>query len=110
MKKLELELINLIGMICILILLYYLYVNSKNVNTKVSDIKNRIEERSLQNDSIAKKLDSISVKKVEIINKIDNRKTTINNLFTNIEYSKPLYDTSLDAAILYLKEFSNKQY
>jgi len=105
------ELINLVGMIGILLsLYYYFYVIAKDVNMKVSDIKNRIEERSLQNDSIAKKLDSISVKKVEIINKIDNRKTTINNLFTDMEDSKPLYDTSLDAAILYLREFSNKQY
>jgi peptidoglycan hydrolase CwlO-like protein len=105
------ELINLIGIISILLsLYYYFYVIAKDINTKVSDIKNRIEERSLQNDGIAKKLDSISVKKVEIINKIDNRKTTINNLFTDMEDSKPLYDTSLDAAILYLREFSNKQY
>jgi uncharacterized protein YoxC len=105
------ELINLIGIISILLsLYYYFYVIAKDVNTNVSDIKNRIEERSLQNDGIAKKLDSISVKKVEIINKIDNRKTTINNLFTDMEDSKPLYDTSLDAAILYLREFSNKQY
>jgi hypothetical protein len=104
------EIINIFGIIATLLIFYYFYSITNNVDTKISDIKTRIELREQQNDSISKKLDSIAVKKIEIVNRIDNRKTTINNLFNDIKYSKPKYDTSLNAAVLYLKEFSNKQY
>jgi uncharacterized protein YoxC len=104
------EIINLLSIIAALLMFYYFYTITNNVDTKISNIKAQIELREQQNDSISKKLDSIAVKKTEIVNRIDNRKTTINNLFNDIKYSKPKYDTSLSAAVLYLKEFSNKQY
>lgn len=87
-----------------------MYDKYNNIDSKINDLNNKIEIRTQQNDSINKKLDSIAVKKIEVINKIDNRKTTINNLFNDLKYSKPTYDTSLSAAVNYLHEFSKKQY
>lgn len=101
---------NIIIIVLLVALLYLSYSNQVTVDTQISDIKNKIEIRTQQNDSIYKKLDSIAVKKVEIINNIDNRKTSITNLYNDLKLSKPKYDTSLNAAIIYLKDFSNKQY
>ncbi len=73
-------LINTIYLFVFVIIFFYIknYITDLNANVKV--LQNEIEERVIQNDSISKKLDSIAIKKVEVINNIQNRSTIINNL------------------------------
>lgn len=100
---------NLITIFGIVITLLYIKYYLANVNNDIEVLKHNIELRELQNDSISKKLDSIAVKKIEIVNRIDNRTTTINNLYDVLD-NKPVYDTSISNAVLFLHDFANKQY
>lgn len=100
--------INLIYVFVFLVIFFYIKYYVTNLNTDVNELKHNIELREAQNDSIAKKLDSIAVKKVEIINNIDKRSTTINNLQETLN-NVPTYDTSLTNAVIFLRAFGSKQ-
>ena len=100
--------INLIYVFVFLVIFFYIKYYLTNLNTDVNELKHNIELREAQNDSIAKKLDSIAVKKVEIINNIDKRSTTINNLQETLN-NVPTYDTSLTNAVIFLRAFGSKQ-
>jgi hypothetical protein len=101
-------LINAIYLFVFVIIFFYIknYITDLNANVKV--LQNEIEERVVQNDSISKKLDSIAVKKVEIINNIQNRSTIINNLQEELNKT-PTFDTSISNAIIFLNEFGSKK-
>jgi hypothetical protein len=90
------------------IIFFYIknYITDLNANVKV--LQNEIEERVVQNDSISKKLDSIAIQKVEVINNIQNRSTTINNLQEELNKT-PVFDTSISNAIIFLNEFGSKK-
>jgi len=101
-------LINTIYLFVFVIIFFYIknYITDLNANVKV--LQNEIEERVIQNDSISKKLDSIAVKKVEVINNIQNRSTIINNLQEELNKT-PTFDTSISNAIIFLNEFGSKK-
>ena len=101
-------LINAIYLFVFVIIFFYIknYITDLNANVKV--LQNEIEGRVIQNDSISKKLDSIAVKKVEIINNIQNRSTIINNLQEELNKT-PTFDTSISNAIIFLNEFGSKK-
>jgi cell division protein FtsL len=102
------SILNIIYLFIFIIIFFYLKYYITNLNTDVKDLKHDIELREAQNDSIAKKLDSIAIKKVEVTNRIDNRSTTINNLQESLN-TLPTYDTSLTNAVMFLHTFGNKQ-
>jgi hypothetical protein len=101
-------LINTIYLFVFVIIFFYIknYITDLNANVKV--LQNEIEERVVQNDSISKKLDSIAIKKVEVINNIQNRSTIINNLQEELNKT-PTFDTSISNAIIFLNEFGSKK-
>jgi hypothetical protein len=101
-------LINTIYLFVFVIIFFYIknYITDLNANVKV--LQNEIEERVIQNDSIYKKLDSIAIKKVEVINNIQNRSTIINNLQEELN-NTPTFDTSISNAIIFLNEFGSKK-
>jgi hypothetical protein len=101
-------LINTIYLFVFVIIFFYIknYITDLNANVKV--LQNEIEERVIQNDSISKKLDSIAIKKVEVINNIQNRSTIINNLQEELNKT-PTFDTSISNAIIFLNEFGSKK-
>ena len=101
-------LINIIYLFVFVIIFFYIknYITDLNANVKV--LQNEIEERVVQNDSISKKLDSIAIQKVEVINNIQNRSTTINNLQEELNKT-PVFDTSISNAIIFLNEFGSKK-
>jgi cell division protein FtsL len=103
------QIINLTLILLILVSLFFTNFKFMQTSNTINDLKNQIELREAQNDNISKKLDSISVKKIEIVNHIDKRTTTINNLYQELN-KKPIADTSLSNAILFLNEFANKKY
>jgi hypothetical protein len=100
--------INLIYVFVFLVIFFYIKYYITNLNANVKELQHNIELREAQNDSISKKLDSIAIKKVEIINKIDNRSTTINNLQETLN-NVPEYDTSLANAVIFLRAFGNQK-
>jgi uncharacterized protein YoxC len=106
--KIKLPLINIVYILVFITIFFYIKEYVSDLNTNVKELKHNIELREAQNDSIARKLDSIAVKKVEVINNIDKRSTTINNLQESLTII-PTYDTSLANAIIFLRAFSNKQ-
>ena len=95
-------LINIIYLFVFVIIFFYIKNYITDLNTNVKVLQNEIEDRVIQNDSISKKLDSIAIQKVEIINNIQNRSTIINNL-------QEVFDTSISNAIIFLNEFGNKK-
>jgi len=101
-------LINTIYLFVFVIIFFYIknYITDLNANVKV--LQNEIEERVIQNDSISKKLDSIAIKKVEVINNIQNRSIIINNLQEELNKT-PTFDTSISNAIIFLNEFGSKK-
>jgi hypothetical protein len=105
----KVQIINLILILLILVGLFFTNLNFEKSSGKIDELKHQIELRDAQNDSINKKLDSIAIKKIEVINNIDKRTTTINNLYHDLN-KKPIADTSLHNAILFLNEFANKKY
>lgn len=105
----KIQIINLILILLILAGLFFTNFKFAQTSNTINDLKHQIELREAQNDSINKKLDSIAVKKIEIVNHIDKRTTTINNLYQELN-KKPIADTSLRNAILFLNEFANKKY
>ena len=80
-------LINIIYLFVFVIIFFYIKNYITDLNTNVKVLQNEIEDRVIQNDSISKKLDSIAIQKVEIINNIQNRSN----------------------AIIFLNEFGNKK-
>jgi hypothetical protein len=100
---------NIITIFGIVIIILYIQYYSTNLNTDIQKLKQNIELREKQNDSISLKLDSIAAKKAGVINNIDNRTTNINNLYDALD-NKPVFDTSISNAVFYLREFSNKKY
>ena len=102
------SILNIIYILVFIVIFFYIKYYITNLNTNVIQLQHNIELREAQNDSIAKKLDSIAVKKVEVVNRIDNRTTTINNLQESLN-SVPTYDTSLANAVIFLRAFGNKQ-
>lgn len=101
-------LINTIYLFVFVIIFFYIKIYITDLNANVKVLQNEIEDRVIQNDSISKKLDSIAVKKVEIINNIQNRSTIINNLQEELNKT-PTFDTSISNAIIFLNEFGNKK-
>lgn len=106
--KTKLPLINIVYVLVFVAIFFYIKHYVTDLNTNVKELKHNIELREAQNDSIARKLDSIAVKKIEVVNNIDKRSTTINNLQESLT-TLPTYDTSLANAIIFLRAFSNKQ-
>jgi hypothetical protein len=106
--KIKLPLINIVYILVFITIIFYIKQYVTDLNTNVKELKHNIELREAQNDSIVKKLDSISVQKVEVINHIDKRTTTINNLQESLN-TLPVYDTSLANALRFLHIFGNKQ-
>jgi hypothetical protein len=106
--KTQISLINIVYILVFIASIFYIEHYITGLNTNVKELTHNIELREAQNDSIVKKLDSISVKKIEVINHIDKRSTVINNLQESLN-TLPVYDTSLTNAIRFLHSFGNKQ-
>ena len=102
------SIVNIIYILVFITIFFYIKYYITNLTTDIKELKNDIELREAHNDIIAKKLDSIAVKKVEINNRIDNRSTTINNLQESLN-TLPTYNTSLTNAVMFLHKFGNKQ-